>query len=386
MSNKLNFTAQTARVRPLKAMSSKFAQSDIRPNIEVSDGIRPALPMIPLKYLPVKYQDTTTEQWVVIPKGRIVSGITAANSVAEPYSLHLDLTEYNESGLAESGNIQTGITSQVDNSTAVVLDADNSYYGISRNIIALMAPANGGTTFEVAYVANDATAVVPSVINPGSAVVAAEAYTLPANMPIGVAMYDVYQDIRGANLNYELWKNYGILSEQYIRLPFVDVYELEALGIVSANTFTDCSTGAPAAKSEAKAGYQAVELYYSFLTFDSSVTGHGLSGMKLKSDIYGNFMPQGNSLTQAVNTQTVGRLLAIDTRHPKDLLDTVDTYYDQKMTGTKTAGIPKNLYDFVEKALVGCGAVWGSADRAITIRDAIQTGAFGYAYMQIDIK
>lgn len=383
---KLNFTAQTARVRPLKAMSSKFKESDIRPNIEVSDGIRPALPMIPLRYLPVKYQDITTEQWVVIPKGRIVSGITAANSVAEPYSLHLDITDYNESGLAESGDIQTGLTSQVDNSTAIVLNADNSYYGISRNIIALMSPANGGVAFEVAYVANDVTAVVPSVINTGEAVAVDEGYTLPANMPIGVAMYDVYQDIRGANLNYELWKNYGILAEQYIKVPFADIYELEKLGLVNANLFTNCSTGAPLIKSEAKAGYAAVELKYSFLTFDSSVTGHGLSGMKVKPDIYGNYAPQGNSLTQAVNTQTVGRLLAIDTRHPKDLLDTVDTYFDQKMTGTKTAGVPKNLYDFVETALVGMSAVWGSTDRAITIRDAIQTGAFGYAYIQIDIK
>lgn len=385
--NKLHFTTQTARVRPLKVASSKFLESDIRPNIEVSDGIRPALPMIPFKYLPVKFQDVTTEQWVVIPKGRIVSAITAANAVAEPYSAPLDMENYNESGLYESGFLQTGITSQVDLTTAVRLDADQSYYGISRNIIALMAPANGGSAFEVTYAANDVTAVVPSVINPGSAVAADEAYTLPANMPIGVAMYDVYQDIRGANLNYELWKNYGILAEQFIRIPFVDIFELEKLDLVAANTFTDCTTGAPAALSEAKAGYTAVEPYYSFLTFDSSVTSHGLAGMKVKPDIYGNYAPQGNSLTQAVNTQTVGRILSIDTRHPKDLLETVDTYYDQKMTGTKTAGIPKNLYDFVERALTGCSVSWPtSRDRALIIKEAINNGAFGYAYIQIDIK
>ena len=73
--NKLHFTTQNARVRPLKTASSKFLESDVRPNIEVSDGIRPALPLIPFKYLPVKFQDVTTEQWVVIPKGRIVSAI-----------------------------------------------------------------------------------------------------------------------------------------------------------------------------------------------------------------------------------------------------------------------------------------------------------------------
>jgi len=386
MSNKLHFTTQSARHRTLKAASSKFAESDIRPNIEVSDGIRPALPMIPFRYLPVKFQDVTTEQWVVIPKGRIVSAITAANAVAEPYSDHLNMENFNESGQFESGYMQTGLQSAID-STAIKLDSDQSYYGISRNIIALMAPANGGTAFEVAYVANDVTAVVPSVINGGSAVAAAEAYTLPANMPIGVAMYDVYQDIRGANLNYELWKNYGILAEQFIKVPFCDIYELERLAQVAVNTFTDCSTGAPAILTEAKDGYKAVELRYSFLTFDSSVTGHGIAGMKVKPDIYGNYAPQGNSLTQAVTTQTVGRLLSIDTRHPKDLLETVDTYYDQKMTGTKTAGIPKNLYDFVERALNGCAITWPSnKDRAILIKEAINNGAFGYAYIQIDIK
>lgn len=384
---KLHFTIQNARKRPLKAVLSKFKESDIRPNIEVSDGIRPALPLIPLRYLPVKFQDITTDQWVVIPKGRIVSAITAANAVAEPYSSLLTLEDFHESGEAESGDIQTGIVSQIDNSTAVVLDADQSYYGISRNIVALMVPANGGTIFEVSYDSDDVSAGIPSVVNAGSVVTTSEGYTLPANMPIGVAMYDVYQDIRGANLNYELWKNYGILSEQYIRLPFVDVYELERLDVVAANTFTDSSTGAPTSLSEAKGGYKEVEPRYSFLTYDSSLTGHGLSGMKVKSDIYGNFMAQGSSLTQAVDTQTVGRLLAIDTRHPKDMLETVDTYFDQTLTGTKTAGVPKNLYDFAERTLTGCGISWPSTkDRAIVIRDAIHAGAIGYAYIQIDIK
>lgn len=379
---KLTFSAQSGRKRPIKPVSSKYVDSKIRPNIEVSDGIRPALPLIPLRYLPVKFQDVSTEQWVVVPKGRIVSAIMATNTIAEPYSEHLEIGH-------ASGDIQTGYKSQLDNSTALSLGSDTSYYGISRDILGLLVPANGGTTFEVAYDADDVSANVPSVVNAGSAVTTSEAYTLPANMPIGVAMYDVYQDIRGAHLNYDLWKNYGVLAEQVIKLPFVDVYELEALSEVSADSFTQLSGAneAPSAISEAKGGYTGVEKYYSFLTFNTSQTGHGLAGALVKSDIFGNFMMQSASLSANRSTQTVGRLIGIDTRHPKDLLETVDTYWDQFQTGTKTAGVPENLYDFAEKLFTGCGITWPSTkDKAIYIRDAIQAGAIGYAHIQISLR
>jgi len=379
---KLTFSAQSGRKRPIKPVSSKYLESKIRPNIEVSDGIRPALPLIPLRYLPVKFQDVTTEQWVVIPKGRIVSAVMATNSINEPSSEHLEIGH-------ASGDIQTGYASELDGSTALSLGADTSYYGISRNILGLMVPANGGAVFEVTYDADDVSANVPSVVNTGSPVAAAEGYTLPANMPIGIAMYDVYQDIRGAHLNYELWKNYGVLAEHVIKLPFVDVYELEALSEVSANSFTNLSgaNDAPLAIAEAAGGYEAVEKYYSFLTFNTSQTGHGLAGSLVKSDVFGNFAMQGASLAESRNTQTVGRLIGIDTRHPKDLLETVDTYWDQFQTGTKTAGVPENLYDFADKIFTGCGITWPSdKDKAIYIRDAIQAGAIGYAHIQISLR
>jgi hypothetical protein len=391
---KLTFSAQTARKRPIAPMPDKYRESKLRPNIEESDGLRPHMPTVPLKFLDVKYQDITTEQYVVIPKGRIVSAITAMNEVAAADALNL----------STDTDVPVGTVNQIDGSTPLVVGADSSYYGYSRDIAGLLVPANGGIDRVITYDATDVSAYVPNAIS-NAVVAAGETYTLPANAPIGIAFQDVYQDIRGAHLNYEMWKSYGILSDRHLKLFFVD------FGILKAETGIDFTAVDAVDKSGYKTatvigagdeGYAAVENKYSFLYFDSTAaTGNvhaAVSGQLLKSDLYGNWVPQGAAeatldhslidLSATRNAQTVGRLLYCDTRYPKDLLETVETPWGRPTSGSGTEGLTDNLFDFIVTILnaKGFSFVDGAGDPKDAAKFAIelvQAGAFGYAHIQL---
>jgi hypothetical protein len=432
MANKLNFSAQGAPARPLKKAPDRYRVSPGRPNISQSDGVRPAFPLMPYPHLPESYQDINTQDWVVIPKGRIVSAITSNNE---------DLGD------------------------------GTDYYGVAKGIMGLMVPANGG--------------VARTVTSP----VDASTPEMPINYPIGVTEHDVYQDMRGENLNYDMRnKNWGLLSRQLIKIPAVDTYEYDivmgltgtfvpvgsgssenehenitgtysatidlsnaasvpvaltfatysaaysgaAFGSITSITIdaaatvegtewsvagngnltfkTDESataavvvtfvydlvnvdTAAPTAASDTitDLGYESVEKEYSFYTFNSEA-GEGLAGTLLKSDYYGNFMPLA-----AQNIQYVGRLMGVDYRFGKDLLDTVQTVYEEsagsRVAGTGTKGVPQFLYDFAYNAISASllkksstwAGEWPSSDPAEKILEFCNGGVFGEAWIQLDI-
>tara|TARA_Y100000296_G_C5178858_1_gene261989 strand:- start:1110 stop:2408 length:1299 start_codon:yes stop_codon:yes gene_type:complete len=432
MANKLNFSAQGAPARPLKKAPDRYRVSPGRPNISQSDGVRPAFPLMPYTHLPESYQDINTQDWVVIPKGRIVSAITSNNE---------DLGD------------------------------GTDYYGVAKGIMGLMVPANGG--------------VARTVTSP----VDASTPEMPINYPIGVTEHDVYQDMRGENLNYDMRnKNWGLLSRQLIKIPAVDTYEYDivmgltgtfvpvgsgsseggaenitgtysatidlsnaasvnvaltfatysaaytgaAFGSITSITIdaaatvedtewsvagngnltfkTDESataavvvtfvydlvnvdTAAPTAASDTitDLGYESVEKEYSFYTFNSEA-GEGLAGTLLKSDYYGNFMPLA-----AQNIQYVGRLMGVDYRFGKDLLDTVQTVYEEsagsRVAGTGTKGVPQFLYDFAYNAISASllkksstwAGEWPSSDPAEKILEFCNGGVFGEAWIQLDI-
>jgi hypothetical protein len=434
MANKLNFSAQGAPARPLKRAPDRYRVSPGRPNISQSDGVRPAFPLMPYTHLPESYQDINTQDWVVIPKGRIVSAITSNNE---------DLGD------------------------------GTDYYGVAKGIMGLLVPANGG--------------VARTVTSPADA----STPEMPINYPIGVTEHDVYQDMRGENLNYDMRnKNWGLLSRQLIKIPAVDTYEYDIVmgavgtfvpnvtggsdagaedipgsatetltfanadststainavtgqlagtfalvsmtvdGVVNTAqgsmhattgvvTITDAvdsgdtqvddadyvvvinytydlenvDTTAPVTDvSLTGLGYESVEKEYSFYTFNSEA-GEGLAGTLLKSDYYGNFMPLA-----AQNIQYVGRLMGVDYRFGKDLLDTVQTVYEEsagsRVAGTGTKGVPQFLYDFAYNAISASllkksstwAGEWPSSDPAEKILEFCNGGVFGEAWIQLDI-
>ena len=349
MANKINFSARGAPTRTLKVVPDKYRQSPGRPNISISDGIRPAFPLMPFRHLPAAYMDITTGDNVVIPKGRIVSAITSNNGTIGSTPL-----------------------------------ADNTYYGVPKGIMGLMVPANKGVARQVTSPYDSSTP------------------TMPANKPIGVAEHDVYQDVNGTNLNYDMRsRNYGILSRQLIKLPCIDIEAFDTYMDAFADMtgtddfFCDTSEGAPevALSTSANYGYHAVEDKYSWLTIDGDTGEKGIAGQTLMSDFYGNFQ------LGTTAGQVVGHLLGIDYRFEKDLLDTVQNPYQAdpsyRVSGTGTFGIPQFLFDFayavmVEVAIKGSTTMAAIAateekDQGKLVAEAVEAGAFGEAWIQLNL-
>lgn len=400
MAHKLNFKPGTQRNRKLKANPDKYKLSDGRPNISMSDGIAPAFPLVPHKRLGTSFQDVNTQDYVVIPKGRIVSCLL-------PY--------INE-------DLNTGVLGA--DGTAITVHSDDSYYGVSKAIKGLIVPANGGGDVSYKYNAADAT----TVPGPTSGMVAKDTWLeVPANAPIGCMEHDVYQDVRGANLNYDMRnKNWGVLSSQLIKIPAVNISLLDTF-LQSSDGFAAAGS-APAASELASdlanynddseyGGYKAASAKYAFFSYGGD---DGYGGQLLQSDALGNWIVQqgtdfgadytpgtyvggtgtyvagsfANS-TAVRNEQTAGRLLGVDFRYEKDMLDVVQGPYDQKVAGSQTLGLPDFLYGFAKDSIVGSGGNlagtlggedYAGKDEAYAVKAAVDAGCFGYAWIQLNIR
>jgi hypothetical protein len=466
----LTFNNGIAHKRLTKRVPEKYLDSVLRPNIEQGEGIRPSQIFIPHRSLPVKFEDRSTGQYVVIPKGRIVTILTMKNSV---------------------GSVDSG-ASDFDGD-AIRINQDTSYYGISRNTLGMIVPANGGAAYTATYAAADLLAEVPDASQDAGSeanVTVGGTMVITANAPIGVMYKDVFQDIRGQYLNYETFKNYGILTQGHLAIPFIDVkvaadmadvaqtmfqpknFDFDLTGVVAhdaaaadltgANpalagdnsathiTITDTAHGLIAgdvivisgavdggddlaatlngsqtvvtvidadnfvleiadadvtaltgtiiwARADAAAtgaGYAAVESYFSFLTLNSANAAHAVSGAFLTADYFGNYIPQYKTLSSNYKTvQTVGRILGLDSRFPKDLLETVESQRWNpnvlgRAAGTESEGLSEHLFWFAYRALQGAGYSWPTdgTDPAKKIVAMVKAGAFGMAHIQLCIK
>ena len=115
--------------------------------------------------------------------------------------------------------------------------------------------------------------------------------------------------------------------------------------------------------------------------------------MSVAPDFYGNYQAGAASK----DAQTVGLLMGIDYRFGKDLLDTVQSKWEDLAShataGTRTKGVPQFLYDFAYDALSGAvsklsttwAAQWPGKDAAVVIKDAVDAGVFGEAWIQVNV-
>jgi hypothetical protein len=373
-----NIQKQDTRTRP-----SKYAQSALRNwRFEQSEGVRPAEYMGVYKYLPVAFQDTNTEDWVVIPKGRIVSAIGAFNAtplsgIVHPWS----------SGSIVIGNegdyMGTGTGAKIE------VKIDESFFGYNEHIVNLLVPANGGANTTNYYSTDDVTAGTKTIV--GVAAANSGTFTSYANIPIGVAYTDIYQDINGKYLNYRMHEDgYHVLTDWYVEVPFADVGQATVTGL----------SGLIATSAQATQGHwRPVTKQFTYLTIDTIASKVVTPGMFVCSDGLGNYTQQeavaatgttasGGAFTgvaatkylQPLTAQTVGKLIALDTRMPKDSLQDVLTYPRSGMPGSQTAGMVKNLFDFVYYA-VSQGT--GTAPTIEQIYTYIQKGVFGLARIQL---
>lgn len=350
---KLNFNSNVTPRQDLRAIAD-LALGRPMYDIDVSDSNVPALPCYPHKYLPVNVVDNNSDEGIVMVKGTIVSLLT-------------NQTQLLSSNLPGSGipvPTSSGTIPVTDPATtAAVADwisanIDDDFFGYDQSVITLMVPANGGSASELRYsTLDDDTGAYSRSTLP--------VMLLGANMPGGIVYQDVYQDIRGLNLNYQMHDVYGIACRGFITVPFVDTNQLTFGSDADTQTATLSTTSA----------YYAVYRKYPFFYFSSANNG-GSSGQVLTSDKNGKFKPQGTSTTTAITAQSVGLLKACDSRFPKDLVGTVQTYPGSQTTGTDTGGVPSLLYYFTKGILT---VTLGTTPTNAQILDAVQHGKTGLA-------
>jgi len=374
----LTFSNQSLRAQSLRAAPSKYSKSKLRYNFEQSEGQRLAEVFYPAKYLPVQFQDIATEDWVVIPKGKIV----AALGYGEQLAYGASTTDGVLGNPYSSGTIPV----YSDRAAAIkTAKMDGDFWGYNESVTGLLVPCNGGqdrsTAHSYEYTANDVTAGTYKSTTALAAL--ADDITGPlasGNIPIGVAMYDIYQDIRGKNLNYQQWDKWGTLSDFYVTVPFI-----REGGSTVFNK--DLSLEATADDVASVSALRNL----TFLTVPSGYMPR--TGSTIKSDVRGNYVIQdpfdviadiaGSTAAANPTIQTVGRLVTLDTRFPKDMLQYVDTYEGSQMAGTDTGGLPYWLFIFAYNYLT---AATGSAPAISTIVDYVKSGRFGMARMQLHIN
>jgi hypothetical protein len=100
-------------------------------------------------------------------------------------------------------------------------------------------------------------------------------------------------------------------------------------------------------------------------------------GSLIASDLTGNYKIQDDART----AQTVGKLLGIDNRFPKAMLDEVQTYPGSRMPGTQTAGLPSFLFEFVN----ACETLKSDAPTIEETINLVRAGTYGIARIQLSV-
>jgi len=226
-----------------------------RAYLEISQGERPALELKPAQYLPVQAQDNYLNDWVVIKAGTIVS-----------------------------------------------VDASGD-----------LVPANGGAPASVTYTANDVGLTVDIDDHGHDTYVAAAGSAsdeIAANMPIGVAPYDYYQNLNAGYEsasptavtkynNYMIQDKVAVLCDYLIEIPVTS--GVDASGTVNA-------------------------------------------GDLVQSDNSGGFVRWEDGKHSV--SQIVGRCIQRKAVTAVDNLDKVQTVPGLGLSGSETSGIPQHLYDY----------------------------------------
>ena len=377
----LPFNQANAQKFDIRNRPEKYAQSDLRNwRYEQSEGIRPAEYYAPYKYQPVAFKDTTTEDYVVIPKGRIVSALSTEDSTPVSGIVYPN----------SSGQIAVGFSASELGSSAIKVNIDTSHFGYEDGIACLLTLANGGSNYSGFYTADD---VLAGTLSAGGAYATASgSFVVPANVPIGVAYHDWYQDIRGKNLNYRMHPDGGhVLTDWYVEVPYVKATNAFASGCSPRYTNGDYAD---------LTNYWDINKLFTYLSIEEGETFR--PGYFVQSDFLGNYKPQpafsfsnasgvattlDTQVLQVKTNQTVGKILSIDNRMPKWGLEDVLTYPRSGMPGSQTAGMIKVLFDFAYYCLkIGAYGGAGTAPTIEQVYSRIRDGWFGVARIQLLIS
>lgn len=385
----LPFNLQNSTKFDIRNRPDKYAQSDLRSwRFEQSEGIRPAEYYAPYRFMPVGFKDVNTEDYVVIPKGRIVAAISTEDGSSYSGIMY-------PSGVLTNQSIGFAATEM---GGAVIRVSQDQFFGYSDFTSNLLVLANGGETLSGFYTADDVTA--GTIGANGSLVSASGAYSTVANAPIGVAFHDWYQDIRGRNLNYQMHPEGGhVLTDWYVEVPYIKA--------TNAGTASGCSPRYTNATYSSLTTYWTINKQFTYLSIANSEAASFRDGFYVQSDLLGNYKPQAapivsnavttasggatsvvstidTAVTRIKTVQTVGKILSIDNRFPKGSLEDVLTYPGSGMPGSQTAGMSKVLFDFAYYCLqLGPRGGAGTAPTIEEVYNAIRSGFFGLARIQL---
>jgi len=311
---------------------------NLTPNVEISEGVRPAEELKPAAYLKLVRFDKYLEDYFVVSAGKVVA--LDGNNDVVPAGLRLQATNFLAlwtAGVASGGTVTVqDVLTYCRTSANWAGDNYTAYDSIDlqQGIIDINAPAvlnAAGATVEntelvvesffdvtiggTAYNLGNLTA---GQLAGAKASVTAIDQSLSVSYPIGIAPFNYFRWAGGDGFNpaqynlhnYNMQHQVTVLCDYYIELPRIDDKgDIVFTGLaVLHDASLDLAPG-------------------DFLTYDedSDMVAGGSSCMDI-----------------------VGQAWKIDTSFPKDYLDRVRTAYKglgdlDKMPGSANAGLPDNV-------------------------------------------
>lgn len=420
MKSQLDFDAASARKRNTRAPLAGFQDSKLRGIVEHNIRSHPAEVFYAYKYLPVLWVDETLEDGVVINKGTIVSVVTGKSGKTQVMGAFGEVADQSSIYL---GTDYTG--------GAVSVSIDNDYFGYSDSVAGVLIPANGGVDVAPTGISLDQYSSLDTgrTIKPDGTEVSIAAggsnenvpYTRSACYPVGAVTSDVYQDIRGRFLNYEVQDlRAGIVDSAFVEYPFVDMWAANSSGLGKNNPLAEKLEGDTADVIDPTATWYPAVVRDGFtFVYNPTVSNLLLPGALLKSDKYGMIVPEwgaltaktatsgiGNYIAQTasiasgstdalgntfyldqpyVTAQTIGRILVTDSRFSKDMQELVQTYPGSTMPGSDTGGLPRNLYMFARQVMIRSSYKTAAAITNTDILNAVQQGIFGLVRLELTL-
>lgn len=303
---------------------------NLTPNVEISEGIRPAEELAPAAYLKLVRFDKYLEDYYVVSAGKVVALDSDGNVV--PAGLALQAAAYKTAWDAENGNLGTNRTA----ARAAVDALGGHVAGMAVYDAADVSPVGSG----VAVKTHTGNAVVSgdymvenffsTIITDASVVRVIDLVTddeddadqnltdvVTISDAIGIAPYNFFRWAGDASNpanyihhNYKMQHQVAVLCDYYIELPRIDdktLIEFTGLAVL----YDSGLSLAPG----------------TFLTWDTA------------SD-----MVAGGSDC----TDIIGQAWAVDADFPKDYLDRVRTAYQglgtlDEMPGSASLGLPDNI-------------------------------------------
>lgn len=297
--------------------------SPLQPNIEISEGDRPAEEFKPASYLKVARYDKWYENWFVIQAGKVVA--LDANGKVVPAGLAAQAAAY-KTDFELNTNTET-ITGCKTIARAVTgLDlytADDVAQGTKNNAGNLVTVGEPVVESFFSFSATNLSNIAGNTVFTDSDSLT---QTNVISKPIGVVPYNVWQWAGGDGFNptqykfhnYNLQHQVAVLCDYYIEVPVVldTDYAGAPMAGIAAGIYTSGSPFTP--------------------------------GCFVKTGLDSNFYLASTSDGWY---DVVGQVLAVDTNWPKDYMDRVRTAWPNLGTvpelnqspGSASSGLPDNI-------------------------------------------